>query len=62
VGEALRLRLEDVDLHTSVLTVRGTKFGKSRLVLSAALENRAYSAVRTRLRFSGSSWLARALT
>lgn len=32
VGEALRLRLEDVDLHAGVLTVRGTKFGKSRLV------------------------------
>ena len=32
VGEALRLRLDDVDLDTGVLTVRGTKFGKSRLV------------------------------
>ncbi|KQV52602.1 integrase [Pelomonas sp. Root1217] len=32
VGEALRLRLDDVDLATGVLTVRGTKFGKSRLV------------------------------
>ena len=32
VGEALRLRLNDVDLATDVLTVRGTKFGKSRLV------------------------------
>jgi len=32
VGEALRLRLDDVDLDASVLTVRGTKFGKSRLV------------------------------
>lgn len=32
VGEALRLSLEDVDLDASVLTVRGTKFGKSRLV------------------------------
>lgn len=27
VGEALRLRLDDVDLDTGVLTVRGTKFG-----------------------------------
>ena len=32
VGEALRLKCEDVDLDTGVLTVRGTKFGKSRLV------------------------------
>jgi integrase/recombinase XerD len=32
VGEALRLRLADVDLDANVLTVRGTKFGKSRLV------------------------------
>jgi integrase len=32
VGEALRLKLDDVDLDTGVLTVRGTKFGKSRLV------------------------------
>lgn len=32
VGEALRLRLDDVDLDNGVLTVRGTKFGKSRLV------------------------------
>lgn len=32
VGEALRLRLDDVDLDNGVLTVRGTKFVKSRLV------------------------------
>lgn len=32
VGEALRLRFDDVDLDADVLTVRGTKFGKSRLV------------------------------
>lgn len=32
LGEALRLRLDDVDLDAGVLTVRGTKFGKSRLV------------------------------
>jgi integrase/recombinase XerD len=32
VGEALRLKLDDVDLDNGVLTVRGTKFGKSRLV------------------------------
>ena len=32
IGEAIRLKVEDVDLQESVLTVRGTKFGKSRLV------------------------------
>ena len=32
VGEALNLELRDVDLTAGVLTVRGTKFGKSRLV------------------------------
>jgi integrase/recombinase XerD len=32
VGEAQNLKLTDVDLRTSVLTIRGAKFGKSRLV------------------------------
>lgn len=32
VGESLRSKLDDVDLDNGVLTVRGTKFGKSRLV------------------------------
>jgi integrase len=32
LGEALSLQTEDVDLKTGILTVRGTKFGKSRLV------------------------------
>lgn len=32
LGEARNLRLDDVDLDTGVLTIRGTKFGKSRLV------------------------------
>lgn len=32
VGEAIRLKAEEVDLADGVLTVRGTKFGKSRLV------------------------------
>lgn len=32
IGEAVRLKAEDVDLPAGVLTVRGTKFGKSRLV------------------------------
>ncbi len=32
VGEAIRLEVGDVDLAEGVLTIRGTKFGKSRLV------------------------------
>jgi len=32
IGEAIRLNAEDVDLQARILTVRGTKFGKSRLV------------------------------
>lgn len=32
IGEALGLRSEDVDLEQGVLTIRGTKFGKTRLV------------------------------
>ncbi len=32
IGEAIRLQLEDVNLQEGVLTIRGAKFGKSRLV------------------------------
>lgn len=32
LGEARNLELQDVDLKTAVLTIRGAKFGKSRLV------------------------------
>ena len=32
IGEAIRLKSEDVDLQEGMLTIRGTKFGKSRLV------------------------------
>ena len=32
IGEARSLKLQDVDLKTAVLTIRGAKFGKSRLV------------------------------
>jgi integrase/recombinase XerD len=32
IGEAIRLQLDDVNLQDGLLTIRGTKFGKSRLV------------------------------
>jgi len=32
IGEARNLELQDVDLQAAVLTIRGSKFGKSRLV------------------------------
>ena len=32
LGEARNLELQDVDLHTGILTIRGAKFGKTRLV------------------------------
>jgi integrase len=32
IGEALSLQIEDVDLNAGILTVRNTKFGKSRLI------------------------------
>jgi len=32
IGEAICLQLDDVDLQAGLLTIRGTKFGKSRLV------------------------------
>jgi integrase len=32
ISEALNLKVNDVDLDTAVLTIQGTKFGKSRLV------------------------------
>jgi integrase/recombinase XerD len=48
VGEALRLRLDDVDLDAGVLTVRGTKFGKSRLVPIHASTREVLADYRTR--------------
>jgi integrase len=32
IGEAIRLQIEDVNHQDGLLTIRGTKFGKSRLV------------------------------
>lgn len=52
VGEAIRLDLKDVDLAHGVLTVRGTKFGKSRelpLHPTAALALRRYLRLRDQL-------------
>lgn len=48
IGEALRLRLDDVDLDNGVLTVRGTKFGKSRLVPIHASTRDVLASYRTR--------------
>jgi len=45
IGEAIRLQTQDVDLRNGILTIRDTKFGKSRLVPihpSTARELRAY--------------------
>jgi integrase/recombinase XerD len=50
-GEALRLRLEDVDVAQSLIHIRGTKFFKTRIVpLSTSLNNviRAFVARRGR--------------
>ena len=50
LGEALKLSLIDVDLSAAVLTVRGTKFYKSRLVPAGpqlAQILRGYAAVRS---------------
>jgi len=52
VGEAIRLDHDDVDLEHGVLTVRATKFGKSRelpLHASTVLALRRYTQLRDRL-------------
>jgi integrase len=54
-GEALELRVEDVDLENGILTVRNSKFGKSRLVPihpSTVDQLRAYLERRTAQHFS----------
>jgi integrase/recombinase XerD len=48
LGEALSLRLSDVDLQSAVLTVRGTKFGKSRLVPLHSSTRKVLSAYKSR--------------
>jgi integrase/recombinase XerD len=39
ISEAVGLKLEDVDLSEGILTVRGSKLGKSRLVPLHAVAN-----------------------
>jgi integrase/recombinase XerD len=54
LGEAIRLQVDDVDLATGILTIRNSKFGKSRLVpihASTARKLREYK--RQRDRFLG---------
>lgn len=48
LGEAIRLELDDVDLREGLLTVRGTKFGKSRLVPIHASTRAALTRYRAR--------------
>ena len=48
IGEALSLRLNDVDLQNAVLTIHGTKFGKSRLVPLHISTRRMLSAYKAR--------------
>lgn len=48
ISEALNLQLEDVDLAEGILTVRGTKFGKSRLVPIHASTQKVLSDYATR--------------
>lgn len=48
LGEAVRLQDEDVDLRVGLLTVRGSKFGKSRLVPIDASTQEALAGYRRR--------------
>lgn len=48
IGEAMQLRLGDVDLKAGVLTIRGAKFGQSRLVPLHVSTKRALLAYRAR--------------
>ncbi len=61
-GEALRLDLDDVDLEEGVLTVRETKFNKTRLVPLHPTTTRALAAyVKMRAEVAASSWSRRLL-
>lgn len=56
ISEAINLKVDDVDLDGGMLTVRGTKFGKSRLVpLHATTRDalRTYKAARDRTAVDG---------
>ncbi|MAE16786.1 MAG: hypothetical protein CL911_05025 [Deltaproteobacteria bacterium] len=56
VGEALRLRLADVDLMNAMLTIRDTKFFKSRVVpISGSLTEAIHNYLNERLKASASS-------
>jgi integrase/recombinase XerD len=48
VGEAMQLRLGDVDLQAGVLTIRGAKFGQARLVPLHVSTKHALRAYRSR--------------
>jgi len=48
INEALGLKLDDVDLRQGILTVQGTKFGKSRLVPLATSTKRVLSRYKSR--------------
>jgi integrase/recombinase XerD len=62
ISEAIALELRDVDLQHGVLTIRGTKFGKSRLVpLHASTQRVLARYARRRDRFLGSNDVPRFL-
>ena len=46
VGEAVALTLQDVDLDAAVITIRDTKFHKTRLVPVGLKLNRTHGAIR----------------
>ena len=59
LGEARNLQLQDVDLRAAVLTIRGAKFGKSRLVPLHVSTRRVLAAYLTRRQ---RLWEARAVS
>jgi integrase len=54
LGEAIRLQVDDVDLATGILTIRNSKFGKSRLIpLHPSTVRKLHEYRRQRDRFLG---------